>query len=368
MRKYFFLIILITINIFISGCCLNKNSKTENIGVILPLSGERSSFGQSSKSGIDLAIEKINAIDSNSIKFKVLFEDSKGESKTAVSSYYKLINEGIKILIGPISSSEVLSIAPIAEKDKIILLSPGASSPKITDAGDYIFRNVPSDLYEASLMADFVVDSLKLNRVAVLYSNTEYGNGVFNSFSENYRKKGGMVFSESYEDGANDFKTQLIKIKSNKPQAIYFVGYTELGNMIKQAYELKIECQYLTTAIFEDESILQNSANASENIIFTSITFDEMNPSIRAIEFVDSYKKKFNKIPDGYAAVAYDAIYIIKEALSISSDRKIGIKDALYQIKSFPGLLGDMGFDNNGDVILPIKLKTVKNGNFINYK
>ncbi|NJK85501.1 MAG: ABC transporter substrate-binding protein [Bacteroidales bacterium] len=152
----------------------------------------------------------------------------------------------------------------------------------MSNSGDYIFRNVPSDIYEGVLMANFSFDSLKFKKIAILFSNTEYGIGVKNSFTNQFSKLGGLIIQESFSDGTNDFRTQLTKIKLQNPDAIYFIGYMELGNMIKQAHDLGIKSQYLTTAIFEDESILNFTAGAAENLIFTSITFDVTNPNERA--------------------------------------------------------------------------------------
>lgn len=359
MKRYFLYVLLV----FLIISCKTDSDKI-GVGVILPLTGNRASFGQSSKSGIDLAFKEL---DINNDIYSTQFEDSKGESKTSVSAANKLIATGSKIIIGPISSSEVLSITPITEKNEVILFTPGASSPKISSSGPFTFRNVPSDIFEGSLMANFAFDSLGFNNIAILYNNSEYGNGVKTAFKDAFQKKGGQITLESFSDGANDFRTQLTKIKMLNPDAIYFVGYLELGNMVKQASELGIDCQYLTTAIFEDESILNSAANSAEGIIFTSITFDLQNQSPRAIRFIENYRKTYNKQPDGYAAVAYDAVYLIDEAIKITATKNIPMNEAFHEIKDFNGLLGILNFDKNGDVILPIKLKTVKNNKFINY-
>ena len=333
------------------------------IGVILPLSGERAAFGQTSKKGIDLAIKEINSDKNNDTKISLTFEDSQSSAQRAVSAFYKLINDEIRIVVGPISSQEVLAIAPVAESKKIILFSPGASSPKITNAGEYILRNVPSDIYEGSLMANFAYDSLNIRRVAIIYNNSDYGIGVEEVFANEFKKRGGEIFSIGYSD-INDYRTLLQKAKNENPEAIYFIGYTELGTIVKQAREIGFKCQFLSTAIFEDTSILKTASTAAEGIIFTSITFDINNPSPRAQNFIKSYKEIYKDDPDGYAAVAYDAIYIISEAIKLSKENKCSVKDALYKTRAFPALLGTLSFDKNGDVILPITVKTVKNGEF----
>ena len=346
---------------------IDKEKSIIKIGVILPLTGDRAAFGQNSKKGLDLAAKEINMTSTSKYKLLLIPEDSRGKAQTAISSFIKLINEDVKIVVGPISSQEVLAIAPIAESKKVILFSPGASSPEITSAGEYIIRNVPSDVYEASLMAEFTFDSLYLKRIAIIYNNSDYGVGVEKVFEKKMKERGGDVLAIGFSPEVTDFKSHLQRFKDYHPDAIYFVGYTELGKMIKQAKEMGFNCQFLTTAIFEDQSILKVASSTSEGIIFTSITFDISNPSPRAKRFVEMYKKAYNELPDGYAAVAYDAIHIISNAIRYSQDHRCSVKDALYKTKNFPALLGTLTFDKNGDVILPISLKTVKNGNFTNY-
>lgn len=346
---------------------IDSDKEIAKIGVVLPLTGDRAVFGMNSKKGLDLAVHEINASDSSSIHIELVVEDSRGKSQVAVSAFNKLVNEGIGIVVGPISSQEVLAIAPIAQSKQVILFSPGASSPEITHAGDFIIRNVPSDIYEASLMAEFAYDTLRLRKVAILYNNTDYGVGVENVFRKRLLEKGGDVYSLGFPPDLLDFKSYLHRIKEYKPDALYFVGYTELGTMIKQAKEMGFSCQFLTTAIFEDQSILNVASNAAEGIVFTSITFDVNNPSPRAKRFVEMYNDSFNEQPDGYAAVAYDAIHIIYDAMIYCKTHGGSIKDALYKTKDFPALLGSLSFDEYGDVVLPISLKTVKNKTFVNY-
>lgn len=345
-----------------------KDVNIINVGAILPLTGDKASFGKASKNGIDLALEKINIKGINGKKLNVIFEDSKGQAKESVNALEKLISKDkVKIVIGPISSPDVLKCAPIAEKNKVILMSPGASSPEITGAGDYIFRNVPSDVFESSLMADFIFNNMRIKKICVIYINTDYGVGVYTTFRSRYSSLGGTItFSEPYNESTRDFKTILSKTKSYKPEAIYFVGYKELGVMIKQAKELNISCQYFSTAIFEDPDILSSSGGAAEGLIFTSITFDPASEEPRAKEFVKNYSDQYGKLPDGYAAVAYDATLIIADVLRRAGVDTQKIKDTLYSVKNFPGLLGNFGFDKNGDVVLPIKLKKVINSKFIN--
>lgn len=350
----------------------NNDGKQDsiNIGVILPLTGERSSVGISAKNGIELALEEINSnnyLEGKSIS--LFIEDSKGMPVNSLSSFEKLKTvNNISAIIGPLGSSEVLSIAPKAEQRKVVIMTPAASSPLITDAGDYIFRNVASDLYEAKLMADAVVNNFKKEKVAIVHINNDYGKGVSKKFEEGLKEKGqNIVLSEVYEEGRTDFKTIILKLKKESPDAIYIVGYKEIAYFIKQLKEQGVNTLLLTTAIFEDPEIVSIAGNSAEGIVFTTFFLDEDSEEQRTRDFFQNYQRKYNVQPDGYAATSYDALFLIAQAIKNNGGTSESIKNGLYQIENFPGLLGSFSIDNNGDVVLPIRMKTVKDGQLINF-
>lgn len=338
------------------------------IGVLMPLTGDRAAYGVAMKDAIELARDEINR-DGGLVgdKLELVTEDTKGTPRESINAFEKVtLKDGIDILIGPMSSAEVLAVAPNAEKRKVLLFTPSASSPDITNAGDYIFRNVPSDVYEGGAMASIAATELGLRKVAILQINSDYGYGVVKEFSKEFEKNGGTVeLTEVYPDGARDFRTPLLRIKEAAPDAVLFVGYKEMGVAIAQAYEIGLNQQFLSTAIFEDPEIMDAAGKAAEGLIFTSITFDQNNPTPRAQSFSNAYKNKTGRSPDGYAASAYDAAHIVAEAIRLAGSAEPGqLKDALYKLPPFEGLIGTIEFNAQGDALLPIKLKRVKNGTF----
>ena len=360
------LIVFLLFALSITSC--ETNSDEIVIGAILPLTGDAASYGISAKEGYELAIQEIN-LQNPGKKIIIKFEDSKASAKEAVSAYLKLKNiDNPPIIFGLLSSPEVLSVSPIAEKDKTIIFSSGASSPLISYAGDYIFRNVPSDLLEATLMAETAIGKLGLKKIAIIYINSDYGIGAQSKFKQRFEELGGQIIAEeSFTANQTDFRTNLLKVKNSNPDGIYFIGYKELGRMVKQAKELNIKAQYLSNALFEDPEILEISGNASEGLIFTTFYFDPESDDQRTSSFVQNYKDKYGKLPDGFAVAAYDAIHVVFNALEGNAISSESIRSSLYFLSSFDGLLGNFNFDSNGDVILPVKLKTVSNNKFVNF-
>lgn len=345
-----------------------KRSDIVKIGAILPLTGGAAFVGIPIKDAILLKINKFN--EESETKVEIIFEDSKADIKEAVSAFEKLKSQGIKVVFGPVTSGEVLATAPIAEKNQIILLSPSASSQSITNAGDYIFRNELSDQLGSTIQAQLAINRLNWKKIAVIYTDNDYGFGVKNSFENEFKKLGGEITnSVSFKGGTTDFKTQILKIKSFKQDAIFVVAQNEYPIIIRQFIENKVHDKIYATPIFEDPSFIKSIGKEnSDGVIYTYYGSFDLDTKDNASKiFISDYMKKYNIMPTYYAALGYDSASILIEALVNVNFYIKSLKNSLYEIKNFKGVTGDITFDNNGDVLKPVILKTVKNGMFVIY-
>ncbi len=365
-------LIIICIAILLIVTQTNKEPEEIKLGAILSLTGDYAKWGETSRKGINLALEEINISDGiNGRKVKMVFEDDQGSVRAATDAMTKLVTiDKVPFVIGTLLSTSTLAIAPIAEENKVILLSPASTAPKITNAGDYIFRNCASDELEGKEMANFAYNTLNISRAAIIYINNDYGVGLKSVFENEFQNLGGnVVTTESFEQGATDFRTQLIKIKAKEPESIYMPGYPpEMARILIQAKELGIETQFLSIVIFEDPRIIEIAGNAANGTIFSSRVYNPESDETEVREFVDDYKARFGSEPDIYAGLSYDAMKIAVLAIKQGGLESDKIKTALYEIKNFPGVSGMTTFDENGDVIKPIKMKVLKDGKFIWYE
>jgi len=363
-------VVVASLMVFSFGCA-KKEEKEIKIGAILPLTGEGAKYGDAAKKGINLAVKEINS--AGGIKGKtvqIIYEDSQGDPKAGVAAMQKLvITDKVSAVIGDLLSSVTLAIAPIANKNKVVVLSPASSSPKLTDAGDFIFRNCPSDIYEGSIMANYAYQKLRFQKIAMLYINNDYGIGIKDVFKNNFTKQGGtIVAEEAFDQNATDYRSQLVKIKQVKPEAVYLIGYKENGYILKQAKEMLIKTQFLSTVTFEDPEILKIAKDAAEGVIYSASSFDPKSDRKVIQAFVNSFKSEYNQDPDIFAGLSYDAMKIMSLALAQGNYTGEGIKTALYAVKNYPGIAGETSIDANGDAVLSPILKTVQNGEFIPIK
>jgi len=244
------MIVLSALIIFPFGCSKKENESEEiTIGAILPLTGSAAIWGQNVKNGINLAVRKVNAgggIDGKRII--VIYEDSRGLPNDAVMALNKIIaTHNVPAILGEVASSCVLSMAPIAERRKVVLLSPGASNPEITYAGEYIFRNWHSDNLEGAYLAKVAYENLNMRRIGIVYVNNGYGRGLEKVFSRKFVYLGGNIAtSEGFDQDATDFRSQLTRVKATDCDGIFLPGYPkEIPEVLKQAKELGINKQFL---------------------------------------------------------------------------------------------------------------------------
>lgn len=355
--------ILVIIIIVLISLSPKKQEEVIRVGFMGPLSGDATVWGENAKKGFDLALKELRK---EGKEIEVIYEDDQCLSQVGVTVANKLTKiDKIDAIIGVACSSVALAIAPIIEDTQTIFISSCASSPEITYAGDYVFRTWPSDAFEGEVMADFAFESLNYDKISILYINNEYGLGLKEAFGNSFKEFGGeIISSETFKQGDKDFRTQLIKIKNINPNAIYLVSNpVEIPIILKQAKEMDMGIQFLSSVAFEDPSVIEVAGNAAEGVIYSK-PVGEITP-----EFISKFSLEYNKEPSICTDTSYDALKIL-----ISIVEKVGsvnntlIKNELYELKDYKGASGTISFDKYGDVIKPATIKTVKNSQFMIYE
>ncbi|MBI3032786.1 ABC transporter substrate-binding protein [Candidatus Woesearchaeota archaeon] len=251
------------------------------------------------------------------------------------------------------------------------MITPVSSAKDLKFAGDFIFRNrVAGDKFSEEI-AQFAMAELKAKTAAILYINQENGITYRDAFINTFDQLGGIVvISEAYEKGENDFKTQLTKINTKNPDVIYLAGQ-EPEYAIKQIKELGITAQLLGPLTIETPQLLKTAGQAAEGIYYSYPLFDPYEGTEKMKQFNQLYHSKFGEDAEGYAAYGYDATMVIADALKQCEQNDtltICIRDYLYHIKNYEGVTGNISFDEYGEVIQPLTVKTVKDGQFVKLK
>jgi len=365
--EYKLVFISIAFLVFFSVGCVKKDEKEIKIGAILPLTGDAAQWGIPPMKGAQLAVEEINSRGGvNGKKILLKIEDDRCDPKDGVSAFKKLtMDKELKIILGAVCSSVTLAVAPIAENNKILLISPASTNPTITVAGDYIFRVIPSDDLRGKIFAEYLYNDAKIKNVAILDINNDGGVGSRNSFLKCFTELGGkIVIDESYEQGTKDVRSQLSKIKNSDVDAVLVISYpSDTILTLKQTKELKLQKPlYFLTEAVEDPNVLKESGNTSEGIVYILPAEPE---GMQVSEFKKSYRAKYDTKPELFAAEAYDIINLIANAISLQDIDFVStenIRDYLYNMKNYQGASGIITFDHNGDVLKPMAIKKIING------
>lgn len=328
---------------------LGKTIVEVNVGEYSSLSGSQASFGLNTHLGIQLALKEANAKSSDTgYHFKLITVDDEGDEKKAGLAVSELVKQKVVAIIGEVNSNLSIAGARVAQANKIPMISPGSTSTKVTEVGDYIFRACFDDNFQGSVMARFAFNELKSRRVAIMRDNSsEYSIGLANSFIAKFIELGGEVLiDEKYQSGDLDFKTQLLNIKDHNPEALYVPGYyTEMGLIARQARQLGLtETKFLGGDGWDSGQLFSIGEEAINGAFFSN-HFAVESPEERAKTFVNLFRREYELVPDANAALAYDsANLIISAVLKLQSTEPDKIRNELNNTKNFPGVTGDISF------------------------
>lgn len=361
----FALALLLLAAVAISGC-VEQQPETVKIGFTGPLSGDLAAWGENEQKGIELAVEEANSAGGISgKKIEVIFEDSQCQPKLAATNLEKLALLGeIHVVIGDTCSSATLAAAPIAESNKIVLITPISGADSISQAGDYIFRNfIPNSYY--GVKAAEKVSAMGQTKVAVMYINNDTGVSWKDTFAESF---GGEITNiEAYRPDEKDFRTILLKIKENNPEIVLLAGYYQDGaQILKQAKELGLTQQFFGAGdTFDDPVFIEAAGDAAEGFIFQSVPSGS---GENFVEFRQAFESRFGKEPSLFTTYAYDTAKIVIEAMKNCGTSSEEIKECLYKT-DYQGVTNHIIFDKNGDLVGgETIIKQVKNKEFVLYE
>lgn len=339
------------------------------IGEYASLTGGSASFGQSSHKGTALAIDEINTAGGVlGKKLKLITEDDQSQAGQPATIARKLISQDKAVaILGEVASSKSLEAAPICQQNKIPMISPASTNPKVTEVGDYIFRVCFIDPFQGTVMSKFA-QSKGWKNVAVLTDvKQDYSVGLAEFFIKDFKESGGQIVKEQkYSTGDKDFKPQLTSIKAAKPDAIFVPGYyAEVSLIAKQARLLGIKAPLLGGDGWVGDSLLKVAGNALDGSFF-SCHFSSADKSPVVQGFVEKFKAKYNgETPDDMAALGYDSAMILADAIKrAGSTEPEKLRDAIAATKEHQGITGKITLDDHRNANKPAVILTIGNGGF----
>ncbi|MGK0552423.1 ABC transporter substrate-binding protein [Enterococcus faecalis] len=328
---------------------------TIKIGMNMELSGDVSAYGTAEKEGITLAVEEINA--NGGVlgkKLELIEKDNKSENGESTSVAANLTSRSkVVAVVGSATSGATKASIPNMTRAAVPVITPSGTDDSITvfngKVQEYAFRACFQDSFQGVILAKFATDNLKAKKVVIIGDNSsDYAIGLTKSFKKTYQ--GTVVKEETFTAGDKDFQAALTKIKDLDFDAIYLPGYySEGGLIIKQARELGINQPIFGADGLGDEKLAEIAGNKNTSNIYYTGHFSDKAPATDKVQpFVAAFKKKYQKAPSAFSALAFDAIYMLKQAIETqqSADSK-AIVEGLKKLKDFNGVTGVMTMDEN---------------------
>lgn len=354
---------------FTSGCG-KSGGDTIKIGEFASLTGKEATFGQSSHEGTLLAIEEAN--EAGGVlgkKLELLTEDTQSKPGEPATVVNKLISrDGVVGILGEVASSRSLEAAPICQQNKIPMVSPSSTNPKVTEVGDYIFRVCFIDPFQGTVMANFATKTLKATKVAIFTDvKSDYSKGLAKFFKDQFIKNGGQIVAElDFNGGDKDFKAQLTAIKAANPDGVFVPGYyTDAALIAIQAKQLGLNVPLFGGDGWESEKLTEIGKEAVEGHYFSTHYSPEVGSEMSK-QFVENYRKRWNgKSPDALAACGYDSALVMIDAIKrAGSSEGPKIRAALAATKDFKAVTGTITINAQRDATKSAVILQVQDGKF----
>lgn len=337
------------------------------IGLISSLTGPVSTYGQSVRNSVEMAVDEINAAGGiNGSKINLIIQDDKGDATEAANvTRYLIDREQVALIIGPVITPCVMASAPIAQEAGIPLITPTGTGDSITAIGDYIFRAAYKDSLQGSAMARFAREVLGLKTAAIIYDiANDYSTGLMNAFKKTYEELGGKIVTiQSYTTGDRDFSAQLTSILMANPEGLFIPDYhSAAGPILLQASQFGINAAKLGVDGWDSPDLKPLSGGNDEGGYFIN-HYSPLDTREATVEFANKYRERYGQEPDALAALGYDAVLIVKATLEqANSTDPVVIKDAMGTVKNVVAATATIDMDPEGTPYKPLVILQIQDG------
>lgn len=331
--------------------------ETVKIGEVAPLTGPASYLGKDTENGARLAVEEINekglVVGGKKVVLVLDAEDDAGDPRQATQVAQKLVDDKAVAIVGHMNSGTTIPASKIYRDAGIVQVSPSATNPAYTQQGfKTAYRVVATDAQQGPALADYATRTLKVRTVAIVDDATAYGQGLANEFEKRAKADGLSVVShDATNDKATDFRAILTKIKGEHPDVIMYGGLDATGGpFAKQAKQLGMTQKILAgDGLCADD--LSKLAGAAADDVICSIAGSPLEKMPKGPAFMQRYEKRFGTHPVLNSPFAYDAVYVIAEAMKRAGSTAPDKILAAMPATNYEGVLGQTQFDSKGDLV-----------------
>lgn len=368
------LVLAVAMLFSLTACGTAKDTSNIKIGSIGPLTGSLAVYGTAVANAEKLAIEEINAAGGvlGGRKLEVVaYMDDKKDSTEAANAYNKLVGQGVVAIIGSVTSGVTQGLATLADKDKMLLLTPTATNDDVTKGKATVFRACYADSYQSSIAAKFIAQQGK-TKVAILYASGDaYSSGMRDGFKKAAATLGLTIVKEESSSSTSDtdFSTQLTNIQASGAEAIFVPYYYDAVGpyIVPQARAAGFTGMMVGADGWDgtEGTMIKGKESLYNNTFFTN-HYAADDPAAKVQKFVAAYKAKYNgETPNALAALGYDSVYMLKQAIEKAGSAKTADIVAAMKTSTFDVVTGKFTFDANNTPTKPCAIIEYKDGKLV---
>ena len=343
---------------------------TIKIGVAGAHSGDLASYGLPTVNAAKLVVDEVNAKGGiNGKLIELLVEDDVCKPEIATNTATKLVSEGVQVVLGHICSGATKAALPIYENAGILVMSPSATNPELTESGEYpnFFRTIAPDDAQARLDVNFALNKLKLKKIAVIHDKGDYGKG-FAEFAKKFIEesgKGEVVLFEGVTPGAVDYSAIVQKIKQSGAEAVMFGGYhPEASKIVGMMSKKRLKIAFISDDGVKDDTFIKVAGKDADGVYASGPRDTSKNPL--AQKAVEDHKKAFNSDPGAFYQNAYSAALVLVHAIKKTGTVNLDTLKKALQTEKVDTPVGTLSFDKKGDAIgVGFSVYQVKQGQFV---
>jgi len=370
MRKLFVftLVAVLALALIIGGCAKKEEAQAPAevaeeaapaepimLGVAGPYSGDLASYGIPSMRAAELVAEKYNnAGGVLGRPVKLLVEDDVCKPEVATNTATKLVSDGANVVLGHICSGATKAALGIYNDAKIVVMSPSATNPDLTQSGDYpnFFRTIASDDMQAKLGVDFTVNQLGAKKVAVIHDKGDYGKG-YAEFAKKYLEEMPgveVVLFEGITPGAVDYSAIVQKIERMGAEAVMYGGYhPEASKIVTQMKKKKMDAYFVSDDGVKDDTFIKVAGEFAEGVYASGPMDVSQLPMYQ--EAVQAYKDKYNEDPGAFYKEGYAAAVALLNAIEKAGSTEYEAIEKVLRTEYVDTPVGSISFDAKGDAI-----------------
>ena len=353
------------------GTNVVKAEDVVKFGVSLPLTGDYAEYGEFILNGAKLAVEQANeegGVDGK--KIMLVVEDSRGDPKEAVLIAERFVaNKEILLQIGDFTSSSTMAASPTYERNKMAQIAPTSSHPGFSKLGDNMIRVVAMQTAESQFLAKWAATELGIKSVASIYVNNDWGLVANSAFSDAARKLGmRVVAEEGITPGEKDFSAVVSKVKRLNPEAVYLAQqYAEAAAILGQARRARFKPVFINSGAPQSPELIKIAGKAAEGLLAAALYFAD-NPEPVSRSFTDTYETTYEKLPNLFAALGYDAGKLAVMGARGAGGQRPAVAKTILKLKDFSGATGSFDYTTSRDPVKEYAKTTVKGGKWVMFE